>query len=141
MRNKFDLTIQMIKGFVVVFLISELHSLMIHSSLRFSVLLTLILQLSEAAVRRCSLKYVFLKICNIHRKASVLKSLFNKVVYLTPTQMFSCEIWEIFKSPFFTEHLRWLLQSLTPDSIRMLPIDVLLSAKLLKVVCTNDNVA
>ena len=55
--------------------------------------------------------------------------------------MFSCEIWEIFKSPFFTEHLRWLLQSLTPDSIRMLPIDVLLSAKLLKVVCSKDNVA
>ena len=27
----------------------------------------------------------------------------------TPTQMFSCEISQIFKNTFFTEHLRWLL--------------------------------
>ena len=30
----------------------------------------------------------------------------------TPTQVFSCEIYTIFKStPFFTEHLRWLLMN------------------------------
>ena len=109
MRNKFDLTIQMIKGLVVVFLISELHSLMIHSFLRFNVLLTLIKLTFRGSRSQMFFKIGILKIRNIHRKTSVLESLFNKVVYLTPTQMFSCEICEIFKSPFFTEHLRWLL--------------------------------
>ena len=42
-----------------------------------------------------------------------LQSLFfNKVAGLRPetlAQMFSCEFREIFKSTFFTEHLRWVL--------------------------------
>ena len=43
----------------------------------------------------------------------MLESLFNKVAghYLkeTPTQMFSCEVSQIFKYTFFTEYLWWLL--------------------------------
>ena len=53
----------------------------------------------------------------MHKKTPVLESLFNKVAGLkacsfikkTPTQVFSCEYCEIFKKPFFIEHLRWLL--------------------------------
>ena len=53
------------------------------------------------------------RFCKIDRKISVLKSL-NKVADLkackeVPTQVFPCEYYEIFKSTFFTEHLRWLL--------------------------------
>ena len=50
----------------------------------------------EATVRRCS-------------STHVLESLFNKVAGLTPTQLFSCEYFEIFKNSVFIEHLRWLL--------------------------------
>ena len=38
---------------------------------------------SEAAVRRCSSKQMFLEISHIHKKASVLDSMFNKVAGLT----------------------------------------------------------
>ena len=41
-------------------------------------------------------KFTFLKL-----PAALLKK--------TPTQVFSCEIWEIFKNTFFTEHLRLLV--------------------------------
>ena len=49
----------------------------------------------------------------------MLESPFNKVAGLgllpylkeTPTQVFSYEIFKIFKNTFFTEHLRWLLPS------------------------------
>ena len=44
---------------------------------------------------------MFLKICEICEIKHYLKE--------TPTQMFSCEISQIFKNTFFTEHLRWLL--------------------------------
>ena len=41
----------------------------------------------------------------------MLESLFNKVAGLkeTPTQVYSCEYYEIFKNSFFTEHVWWLL--------------------------------
>ena len=66
------------------------------------------------------------KFRNIHRKTPVLESLFNKVSYLqalfnkvlglqacnfikrdsnTPTQVFSCEYWEIFKNTYFKGYL------------------------------------
>ena len=56
----------------------------------------------------------FQKFCKIHRKAPALQSFSNKVAGLllqlyqkeTPTQLPSCEFWEIFKRTFFTEHLR-----------------------------------
>ena len=54
-----------------------------------------------------------LKVCNIHRKTPVLESLFSKVASLevykeTPTQIFSCEYWELFKKILFKEQRRWL---------------------------------
>ena len=43
-------------------------------------------------------------------KTTVLESFFNKLEDLyskvTPKQVFSCEIWEIFKNAYFEEHLR-----------------------------------
>ena len=56
----------------------------------------------------------FLKFCNnSHRKTPDLGSLFNckpgglQLYYKkTPTQVFSCEHCEIFKSTYFKEHLR-----------------------------------
>ena len=52
--------------------------------------------------------------CKFHRKAPVLESFFNKLTGLrlatslkkTPTQMFSGEICEDFKNPYFEEHLQ-----------------------------------
>ena len=63
------------------------------------------LSYSEAGVHRCSLKF-----CYIHKKTPVLQCLFDsykpKEIL---TQVFSCIYCEIFKSTFFTVHLRWLL--------------------------------
>ena len=64
---------------------------------------------------RCSHKFR-----KFHRKTTVLDSFFNNVASLqaynfikkTSTQVSSCEIWEIFKSIFSTEHLLWLLPSI-----------------------------
>ena len=53
---------------------------------------------------------MLLKIRKFHRETPVSESLCNKKE--TPTQVFSCEIYEIFKNAFFTEHLRWLLLEL-----------------------------
>ena len=40
--------------------------------------------------------------CNIHQRTNVLESLFNKVAGLpTPTQVLSCEYYEILKNSFF----------------------------------------
>ena len=49
------------------------------------------------------------KFRNIHRKTSVLESLFNKIAGL---QVFSCEYCDISKNGFFIEHLQWLLLNL-----------------------------
>ena len=58
---------------------------------------------SEAVVRRCSSKQVFLKTSRIFLKTSLI--LLKRD---SSTGVF-CEICEIFKNTFFTEHLRWLL--------------------------------
>ena len=50
--------------------------------------------------RRCSLKKVFLKIFQFHRKASVLKSLLTYNFGLQ-TQVFFCKFFKIFKNTFF----------------------------------------
>ena len=59
-------------------------------------------------------KDVLKKILNIYRKTLALESLFNIVVGLiagnfikkeTPTQVFSCEYWEIFENSFFIENM------------------------------------
>ena len=73
----------------------------------------------EAAARTCSVKKVFLKISQNTQKNTFCQSLFlNKVAGL----MFSYEFCKIFKSTFFTEHLRWLL----------LDFEVVLSWKMVK---------
>ena len=62
-------------------------------------------------------KAVLKKFLNIHRKETVLESLFNRVAGLkvcnfikrdsdTATQVFSCEYCEIFKSTYSEENLR-----------------------------------
>ena len=64
--------------------------------------------------RRCSVKKSFSeKILNIHRKTSMLESLFNNIVGLqasslkeTPTQVLYCEYWDIFRSIYFVKQLR-----------------------------------
>ena len=49
-------------------------------------------------------KGVLKKFPKFHRKAPVSESHFLKKE--TPTQVFSCEICEIFKNAYFEEHLR-----------------------------------
>ena len=70
--------------------------------------------------RRCSVKKGVLKnFTNFTRKHQCWSPFFNKVAGAydfikkeTPTQVFSCEICEIFKNTYFEEHLR------TTDSIK-----------------------
>ena len=47
----------------------------------------------------------------IQRKQLCPNLFFNNVEKETPTQVFSCEFCEIIRTPLFTEHLRWPLQS------------------------------
>ena len=60
----------------------------------------------EAVVRRCSSKQAFLKISQISEKVSLeslfLINLYSTLLKKTPTQLLSCEIWEIFKNTFLT---------------------------------------
>ena len=42
--------------------------------------------------------------CNVHSKAPVLESLFNKIE--TPTQAFSCNYSQTFKNTYFEKHLQ-----------------------------------
>ena len=72
---------------------------------------------------RCSYKFP-----DIHKKISVLKSLFNTVRDLkacnfdkkqTPTQVFSCEYHKIFKNSCFIEHPRWLLLNMVEEFLRI----------------------
>ena len=53
---------------------------------------------------------MFVKISQISQETHVLESIFNKVTGLkAPTQLFSCEISEIFKNAYFEEHLRTIV--------------------------------
>ena len=75
----------------------------------------------RSSARRCSIKNVFLDISqNSQENACVgfsfLKSCRSQACNLikkeTPTQVYFCEFFKIFKNTFFIEHLQWLLQSL-----------------------------
>ena len=75
-------------------------------------------KLSEAAVRRCSSKQVFLKISQCSQKTPVFESLFNKAGALKacifikkeiPTQVFSCEYCKIFKNSFLVKDLLFII--------------------------------
>ena len=69
---------------------------------------------SRSSHRRCSVNKDVLKNFANFTGKHLCWSLFNKVTYLkacnfikkTPTQVFSCEIREIFKNNYFEEHLR-----------------------------------
>ena len=64
-------------------------------------------QISEAVVCRCSSKWVFLKVSQIPQETTCVESPFNKVAGPeTSTQVFSCEICEIFKNSYFTEEFQ-----------------------------------
>ena len=76
------------------------------------------LKISEAAVRRCSSKQVFLKISQCLQKTPVFESLFNKAGALKacifikkeiPTQVFSCEYCKIFKNSFLVKHFLFII--------------------------------
>ena len=58
-------------------------------------------------VRRSFSKWEFLKISQISHETPIFESLFNKFAglkvcsFIKETQVFFCEIWEIFKNNFF----------------------------------------
>ena len=73
---------------------------------------------SRSNHQRCSLKKVFLQICNIHRKTPVLESLFNKVDlkacgFIKKSLQHSCfpvNIASIFRTSILTNTCKRLLQ-------------------------------
>ena len=66
----------------------------------------------RSSQRRCSIKKLFLKFCNFHRKTPVLESFFNKVADLeAPTQVFSCEYCEILRTSVLKNICKRLLLS------------------------------
>ena len=75
-------------------------------------------KLSGSAVHRCSSKQVFLNFLNIRQKTPALESLFTIAADLkscifikigVPTQVFFCEIYEIFKNCFLLEHFLFII--------------------------------
>ena len=75
-------------------------------------------KISEAAVCRCSSKQVFLKFSQCSQKTPVFESLFNKAGALKacifikkeiPTQLSSCEYYEIFKNSFLVQHFLFII--------------------------------
>ena len=64
---------------------------------------------SEAVICRCSLKCVFKKFRNIHRRTPVLESHYNKVKKKLQRSCFSVNIAKIPREFFFVEHLHWVL--------------------------------
>ena len=87
----------------------------LHSVEAYSVLF----QMSEAVVWRCSVEKVFLEISqNSHKKACARVSSFSKVTGQRPATLLKKRLWhrsfpvnfaKFLRAPFFTEHLRWLL--------------------------------
>ena len=78
------------------------------------------MKISEAAVHRCSSKWVFLKISQCSQKTPVFESLFNKTGALKDcifvkkeisTKVFSCECCETIKDSFFVEHFLFITLS------------------------------
>ena len=62
----------------------------------------------EAVSWKCSVKKMFLKISQNSQEITCARVSYKKILAL----VFSCEFYEIFKSTFFIEHLRWLLLSI-----------------------------
>ena len=73
--------------------------------------------IKEAVAQTCSVKKVFLEISqnsqeNTCARVSFLIKLPAPPEKETLAQVFSCEFCEILRTPFFTEHLWWLLWAL-----------------------------
>ena len=74
---------------------------------------------SEAVVRRCCIKKVFLKISQISQENTCARASFSKkIAGLRPANLFKKRLWhccflmeflKLFRTPFFKEHLKWLL--------------------------------
>ena len=65
---------------------------------------------SEAVTQRCSVKKVFLEISQSSQENTYARSPFLiRVPFCSLAQLFSCEFYEISRTTFFAEHLRWLL--------------------------------
>ena len=60
---------------------------------------------------------------NIHREASALESLFNKVADLQDLQVFSCEYCDTFKNSFFDRTLPLAAFGISVDISLMLPLN------------------
>ena len=71
----------------------------------------LLLDYKEAVVRRCSVKKVFLKISQNSQELPVPESFFNAILLKKRLwhRFFPVNYAKFLRTPFFTEHLRWLL--------------------------------
>ena len=71
------------------------------------------MKLSEAVVRRCTSKLVFLKISQCSQKTPVFEFLFNKAEDLKASifikNVFSCEYCKIFKNSLLVEHFQFII--------------------------------
>ena len=88
----------------------------------------------EAVVRRCSSKYVFLKISQVSQERTCVRVSFNKIVgpklpcnfikNRLQHRCFPVKFTNFLRTPFFTEHLRWLPLKIMNSSIylKVLPI-------------------
>ena len=65
---------------------------------------------TETVAQKCSIKKVFLQILQNSQENKVEACNFVKAETLA--QVFSRELWEIWKKTFFIEHRRWLLPSI-----------------------------
>ena len=71
----------------------------------------LLLDYKEAVVRRCSVKKVFLKISQNSQELPVPESFFNALFLKKRLwhRFFPVNYVKFLRTPFFTQHLRWLL--------------------------------
>ena len=76
---------------------------------------------SEAVIRRCLLKKVFLKILqNSHRSICAgvpvltFTPMFEELKKYIPSHVFSCSFWEIVQNSFCTEHQRTITSQYFP---------------------------
>ena len=72
----------------------------------------------EAVARLCSVKKAFLEISQNSRENTCARVFFNKVAGLSPANLSKKRLWhgrfpvnfaKFLRTPFLTEHLRWLL--------------------------------
>ena len=89
--------------------------------------LILVLIIFRSSHRRCSVKEVFLEISQNSQEKYLCQSLFlNKVAGLRPAALLKKSFWhrcfpvnfaKFLRTPFFTEHLQWLLLNLSSTEL------------------------